>query len=127
MTVLFVILGKSGFMIYEFFGKSTFNFSSPSTEDKPMGLVVLIQATSVIGHRRRYGEPERATLPTCDDERDLLRKDDTLSAEFDRRVEELDRHFDQVSINNNETLIWDLIKVKKYRPLICQENGNFLV
>lgn len=70
-----------------------------------MGLVVLIQATSVIGHRRRYGEPERATLPTCDDERDLLRKDDTLSAEFDRRVEELDRHFDQVSINNNQTSV----------------------
>ncbi|XP_050311174.1 E3 ubiquitin-protein ligase Ubr3-like [Anthonomus grandis grandis] len=73
------------------------NISSPSTEDKPMGLVVLIQATSVIGHRRRFGQPERATLPTCDDEKDLLRKDDTLSAEFDKRVEELDRHFDPQS------------------------------
>ncbi|CAH1183647.1 unnamed protein product [Ceutorhynchus assimilis] len=62
------------------------NTSSPSTEDKPMGLVVLIQATSVIGHRRRYGQPERSTLPTCDDEREQCRKDDTLSAEFDRRT-----------------------------------------
>ncbi|XP_066151735.1 E3 ubiquitin-protein ligase Ubr3 [Euwallacea fornicatus] len=83
------------------------NISSPSTEDKPMGLVVLIQATSVIGHRRRYGEPERATLPTCDEERDLLRKDDTLSAEFDKRVEELDRHFDPQSWFLSVNTGWD--------------------
>lgn len=73
------------------------NQSTPSTEEKPMGLVVLIQATSVIGHRRRYGQPERSVLPTCEDEREFLRRDDTLAAEFDRRVEELDRHFDPVS------------------------------
>lgn len=71
--------------------------STPSTEDKPMGLVVLVQATSVTGHRRKQGYTERATLPTCDEERDNLRRDDTLSCEFDRRVEELDRHFDPVS------------------------------
>ncbi|CAH1135569.1 unnamed protein product [Ceutorhynchus assimilis] len=83
------------------------NTSSPSTEDKPMGLVVLIQATSVIGHRRRYGQPERSTLPTCDDEREQCRKDDTLSAEFDRRVEELDRHFAPTSWFLSVNTGWD--------------------
>lgn len=73
------------------------NQSSPSTEEKPMGLVVLVQATSVIGHRRRHGHGERTTLPTCDEEREGLKRDDILSSEFDRRVEELDRHFDPVS------------------------------
>ncbi|CAH2006803.1 unnamed protein product [Acanthoscelides obtectus] len=83
------------------------NQSSPSTEDNPMGLVVLIQATSVIGHRRRYGQPERAVLPTCEEERDQLRRDDTLAAEFDRRVDELDRHFDPQSWFSSVNLGWD--------------------
>lgn len=73
------------------------NQSSASTEDKPMGLVVLIQATSVIGHRRRHGHGEKAMLPTCDEDKNNLKKDDTLACEFDRRVEELDQHFDPVS------------------------------
>lgn len=73
------------------------NQSSPSTEDKPMGLVVLIQATSVVGHRRRYGQPERTTLPTGDDDREFTRRENTLSEEFEKRVDELDRHFDPVS------------------------------
>lgn len=73
-----------------------FASSTPSTEDKPMGLVVLIQATSVIGHRRRYGQPERTVLPTCEEERESLRSHDTLAAEFDRRIDELDMYFDQV-------------------------------
>ncbi|KAL1497456.1 hypothetical protein ABEB36_008425 [Hypothenemus hampei] len=83
------------------------NISSPSTEDKPMGLVVLIQATSVIGHRRRCGQSERATLPTCDEEREILKKEDTLSAEFDKRVEELDRHFDAQSWFLSINTGWD--------------------
>lgn len=75
------------------------NQSSTSTEEKPMGLVVLVQATSVIGHRRRQGaHGERASLPTSDEESYGRRRDDTLASEFDRRVEELDRHFDPVSM-----------------------------
>lgn len=73
------------------------NQTTASTEDKPMGLAVLVQATSVVGHRRRQGFGDRVILPTCDEEREIFRRDDTLAAEFDRRVEELDRHFDQVS------------------------------
>lgn len=75
------------------------NQSSPSTEEKPMGLVVLVQATSVIGHRRRCGHGERGVLPTSDEERENLKRDDTLASECDKRIEELDRYFDPVSEN----------------------------
>lgn len=82
------------------------NQSSPSTDEKPMGLVVLVQATSVIGHRRRQGHVERAVLPTTDEEKEGLKRDDTLSSEFDKRIEELDRHFDPVRcININSGII----------------------
>lgn len=75
------------------------NQTSPSTDDKPMGLVVLVQSTSVVGHRRRHGtHGERAVLPTCEEERYSLRRDDTQASEFDRRIEELDQHFDSVSV-----------------------------
>lgn len=82
------------------------NQSSPSTEDKPMGLVVLIQATSVIGHRRRYGQPERSVLPTGDDDREFIRRENTLAEEFEKRVDELDRHFDPVSCFSNMCLLY---------------------
>lgn len=71
------------------------NQTTPSTEDKPMGLVVLVQASSVLGHRRRFGQTERATLPTSEEEKYNLRRDDIQSSEFDKRVEEFDRHFDR--------------------------------
>ncbi|XP_076270101.1 ubr3 ubiquitin ligase isoform X2 [Rhynchophorus ferrugineus] len=83
------------------------NISSPSTDEKPMGLVALTQATSVIGHRRRYGQSERATLPTTEDEKLQLRKDDILAAEFDRRVEEFNRHFDPRSWYLSINTGWD--------------------
>lgn len=71
------------------------NQTSPSTEDKPMGLVVLVQATSVIGHERQ--QTERLPLPTSDDDPPIS-KDDTRGAYFDRRMDELNRHFDTVNI-----------------------------
>ncbi|XP_017785571.1 PREDICTED: E3 ubiquitin-protein ligase UBR3 isoform X2 [Nicrophorus vespilloides] len=73
------------------------NQSSPSTEERPMGLVVLVQATSVMGHRRRAPHPERSTLPTCEEEKESLKTDDTLLSDFDRRCEELNRYFDPES------------------------------
>lgn len=71
--------------------------TTPSTEDKPMGLIVLVQSSSVLGHRRRIGGSERAVLPTCESERTSLKRDDTQASEFDRRIEEFDRHFAYVS------------------------------
>jgi E3 ubiquitin-protein ligase UBR3 len=80
------------------------NQATPSTEDKPMGLVVWIQATSVIGNKRRHGPPK---LPTSDAERAALRRDDTLTAEFDKRIEELNRHFDPKSWYLSVNVGWD--------------------
>lgn len=76
------------------------NQTTASTEEKPMGLVVLVQASSVLGHRRRYGQSERAVLPTSEGERYTLRRDDIQASEFDRRTEEFDRHFDNVSVES---------------------------
>lgn len=77
------------------------NQSTPSTEDKPMGLVVLVQASSVLGHRRRCSQNERAVLPTSEEEKFNLRRDDIQASEFDRRVEEFDRHFDRFTHVSN--------------------------
>lgn len=75
--------------------------TTPSTEDKPMGLVVLVQASSVLGHRRKFGQSERGTLPTSEEERYNTRKDDIQASDFDRRVEEFDRHFDRFTHVSN--------------------------
>ncbi|XP_012275050.1 E3 ubiquitin-protein ligase Ubr3 isoform X2 [Orussus abietinus] len=81
------------------------NQTTPSTEDKPMGLVVLVQATSVIGHERQ--QSERLVLPTSDDDRPIPRGD-TRSAHFDDKMDELYRHFDfQMSALVSVNLGWE--------------------
>lgn len=67
--------------------------SSESTDDKPMGLAVLVQATSVLGHRRREGTAP-PILPLSDGERD---RQDTMASAFDSHVDSLSREFDQVT------------------------------
>uniref|UniRef100_A0A8D8RJ41 E3 ubiquitin-protein ligase n=1 Tax=Cacopsylla melanoneura TaxID=428564 RepID=A0A8D8RJ41_9HEMI len=81
------------------------NQTSPSTNEKPMGLVVLMQATSVLGHKRRTSRPVQ--LPTSDEERQNLRRDETLACEFDKRIEELDRNFDRFSWLVSVNLGWE--------------------
>ncbi|XP_068083669.1 E3 ubiquitin-protein ligase Ubr3 isoform X2 [Anabrus simplex] len=81
------------------------NQTTPSTEEKPMGLVVLLQATSVLGHKRKG--LEHAVLPTCDEERQNLRRDDSLASDFDRRVEELSMQFDSFSWQLSVNLGWE--------------------
>ncbi|XP_033303152.1 E3 ubiquitin-protein ligase Ubr3 isoform X1 [Bombus bifarius] len=78
--------------------------SSPSTEDNPMGLVVLVQGTSVIGHERQ--QPDRLLLPTSDDD-PLIPKCDTRGAYFDRRMDAMDRHFDTISLLLSVNLGWE--------------------
>ena len=68
---------------------------SESTEDKPMGLAVLVQATSVLGHRRREGiDPPK--LPLSDGER--VHRQDTMASAFDTTIESMNRDFDEVII-----------------------------
>jgi len=70
--------------------------SSPSTEEKPMGLVVLLQASSIIGHRKRSPEPE--SLPITEEDRLIFAKsrEHTLASDFVKRGEQLLREFDNV-------------------------------
>ncbi|XP_076160459.1 ubr3 ubiquitin ligase isoform X2 [Ptiloglossa arizonensis] len=70
------------------------NQTTPSSEDAPMGLVVLVQATSVIGHERQ--QPERLVLPTSDEDPPIPKRD-TRGAYFNRRMDEMNHHFDTVS------------------------------
>lgn len=42
------------------------NRTTPSTESNPVGLVVLIESSGVVGHRKKHGE--RLTLPLNDEE-----------------------------------------------------------
>ena len=74
--------------------------SQSSTEEKPMGLVVLLQATSVLGHKHR--DVEGLVLPTNPEERSALAVEDSLASEYESRFEELSK-FDprshSVSVN----------------------------
>ena len=66
--------------------------TQPSTQDQPMGLVVLLQATSVLGHKHKASAG--LVLPVKEEERAALAVDDSLAVEYDWRFEELHRHFD---------------------------------
>ena len=69
--------------------------TQPSTLDKPMGLVVLLQASSVLGHKHQ--DNQHLSLPVREEERSRLAVDDSLAAEYESRYEELARHFDSRS------------------------------
>ena len=72
------------------------NQSSASTSSRPMCLVVLLQATSVLAHKR-HNTGCGLALPVNDEERVLLNKVDTLSVEMERRIDNLRQHMDENS------------------------------
>lgn len=76
-----------------------------STAAEPMGVVVLLQSTSVLGHKRRL--TDRPVLPTSEEERQNLWRDDTLASHFDRRIEELSRQFDALWWQLTVNLGWE--------------------
>ncbi|XP_026827990.1 E3 ubiquitin-protein ligase Ubr3 isoform X2 [Ooceraea biroi] len=80
------------------------NQTTPSSEDKPMGLVVLVQATSITGHERQ--QSDRLVLPTSNEDTPIP-KGDTRGAQFDRRMDELNELFDVHSWLLSINLGWD--------------------
>ncbi|EGI67359.1 E3 ubiquitin-protein ligase UBR3 [Acromyrmex echinatior] len=80
------------------------NQTTPSSEDKPMGLVVLVQATSIIGHERQ--QSDRLVLPTSDEDPPIP-KGDTRGAHFDRRMDEMNRLFDTLSWLLSVNIGWE--------------------
>nr|XP_023661529.1 E3 ubiquitin-protein ligase UBR3 isoform X3 [Paramormyrops kingsleyae] len=77
--------------------------SGPSTDDRPTGLVVLLQATSVLGHRCRNTEPKK--LPTSDEEH--IYPADTCGAVHDVRLTLLQRFFKDSSCLQSVSIGWD--------------------
>ncbi|XP_051885288.1 LOW QUALITY PROTEIN: E3 ubiquitin-protein ligase ubr3 [Pristis pectinata] len=77
--------------------------SGPSTEERPTGLVVLLQASSVLGHRRRSTEPKK--LPTSDEEQ--IYPEDTCGTAHDVRITDLQRHFKDSSCLQSVSIGWE--------------------
>lgn len=74
------------------------NTTAPSTPQDPVGLVVLLQSTSVLGHRRRRGSGP-ARLPLSEPERERLARQRraTAAAHLQRLHDELGPYFDRES------------------------------
>nr|XP_033800346.1 E3 ubiquitin-protein ligase UBR3 isoform X5 [Geotrypetes seraphini] len=77
--------------------------SGPSTEDRPTGLVVLLQASSVLGHRRKSTEPKK--LPTTEEEQIYL--EGTCAAAHDVRLSMLQRYFKDSSCLQAISVGWE--------------------
>ncbi|XP_070831914.1 E3 ubiquitin-protein ligase ubr3 [Chaetodon trifascialis] len=77
--------------------------SGPSTEDRPTGLVVLLQASSVLGHRCKSEEAKK--LPTSDEEH--IYAADTCGVAHDVRLTLMQRFFKDSSCLQSVSIGWD--------------------
>uniref|UniRef100_A0A674MSD6 E3 ubiquitin-protein ligase n=1 Tax=Takifugu rubripes TaxID=31033 RepID=A0A674MSD6_TAKRU len=77
--------------------------SGPSTEERPFGLVVLLQASSVLGHRCRSKEAKK--LPTSDEEHIFAA--DTCGVANDIRLTLMQRFFKDSSCLQSVSIGWD--------------------
>ncbi|KAM4698256.1 LOW QUALITY PROTEIN: E3 ubiquitin-protein ligase UBR3 [Rhinophrynus dorsalis] len=77
--------------------------SGPSTEDRPIGLVVLLQASSVLGHRRKSTEPKK--LPTTEEEQ--IYQEGTCAASHDVKLTILQRYFKDSSCLQSVSIGWE--------------------
>ncbi|ALC48650.1 CG42593 [Drosophila busckii] len=77
------------------------NCTTPSTESNPIGLVVLVESSGIVGYRRRTND--RLPLPLNDENRGNLAMTTRLSTEFYRRTEQLSHKFGDESwyLSNN--------------------------
>ncbi|XP_068633066.1 E3 ubiquitin-protein ligase Ubr3 isoform X2 [Battus philenor] len=84
------------------------NTTAPATDHDPIGLVVLLQSTSVLGHRRRAGSGG-ARLALCEAERARLaaQRDLTAAAHHYRLHDDLQQHFDQESWVVSVSVGWE--------------------
>lgn len=67
------------------------NRTGPSLESNPIGLVVLVESSSIVGHRRKT--LNRFPLPVCDEDKELPNRNVRLSSEFKKRAEILQRKY----------------------------------
>ncbi|CRK92911.1 CLUMA_CG006257, isoform A [Clunio marinus] len=67
------------------------NCTGPSLETNPIGLVVLVESSSIVGHRRKTSN--RFPLPVCDEDKEIPERNVRLSNEFKKRAEILHRKY----------------------------------
>lgn len=67
------------------------NRTGPSLETNPIGLVVLVESSSIVGHRRKTAN--RFPLPVCDEDKEISGRNIRLSSEFRKRAEILHRKY----------------------------------
>lgn len=72
------------------------NTTSPSTESNPIGLVVLVESSSIVGHRRKTDDT--LPLPICEEDKLKPNREIRLASEFNRHVDLLTSKFGPVSI-----------------------------
>ncbi|PZC73895.1 hypothetical protein B5X24_HaOG208690 [Helicoverpa armigera] len=84
------------------------NTTAPTTPNDPIGLVVLLQSTSVLGHRRRAGG-DSARLALSEAERARLQRqhDGTAAAHHYRLHDEMHQHFDLESWLVSVSVGWE--------------------
>ncbi|XP_072948868.1 E3 ubiquitin-protein ligase Ubr3 isoform X2 [Epargyreus clarus] len=84
------------------------NTTAPTTAADPIGLVVLLQSTSVLGHRRRAGSGV-PRLPLAEAERARLaaQQDATAAAHHYRLHDDLAQNFDQESWVLSVSVGWE--------------------
>ncbi|XP_045773199.1 E3 ubiquitin-protein ligase Ubr3 isoform X1 [Maniola jurtina] len=84
------------------------NTTTPTTAQDPIGLVVLLQSTSVLGHRRRKGSGV-AHLALSEAERTRLaaQQGATAAAHHYRLHDDLDQYFDQESWVLSVSVGWE--------------------
>lgn len=73
------------------------NQASPSTSERPMCLVVLLQATSVLAHKSQHQHGESLAMPVSEEDRFSLQGVETLAKEMERRVGYMRQCFDETS------------------------------
>ncbi|KAJ8731652.1 hypothetical protein PYW07_004816 [Mythimna separata] len=84
------------------------NTTTPTTPSDPMGLVVLLQSTSVLGHRRRAGGGGgRLPLSEADRAGQQQQHDTTAAAHHYRLHDDLHQHFDQESWLVSVSVGWE--------------------
>ncbi|XP_058830609.1 E3 ubiquitin-protein ligase Ubr3 [Topomyia yanbarensis] len=81
------------------------NTTEPSTELKPIGLVVLVESSSIVGHRRK--ESERCPLPVNDDDKIRLERNVKMSSEFNKRVDLLQQRFGKTAWYQSHNIGWE--------------------
>ncbi|XP_013419454.1 E3 ubiquitin-protein ligase UBR3-like [Lingula anatina] len=81
------------------------NQTTPSTPDRPVGMVALLQATSVLGHRRQVEEVR--TMPTSEEEMRQVRESTNCGQVQAQRLRKMVTYFEESSCLQSMNIGWE--------------------